>query len=152
MVGSWLQARPWLRLSRDRIILVGAGCVASGVAVLALSAWFGGAGLVLPSVGSILAGIGMGLQSSSTALATMQLSPEHEIGRNTSSLQVGETTGNALFAGAAGTIFAALNPLAPDAVTFGRVMTAMAGLTALGVWTATRIGHVKNHSLAVAET
>ncbi len=151
MVGSWLQARPWLRLSRDRIILVGAGCVASGVAVLALSAWFGGAGLVLPSVGSILAGIGMGLQSSSTALATMQLSPEHEIGRNTSSLQVGETTGNALFAGAAGTIFAALNPLAPDAVTFGWVMTAMAGLTALGVWTATRIGHVKNHSLAVAE-
>lgn len=147
MGGSWLQARPWLRLSRDRIIVVGATCVAAGIALLAVGAWFGGTGLALPTLGSLLAGLGMGLQSSSTALATMQLSPEAEIGRNTSSLQVGETTGNALFAGAAGTIFAALNPIVPDAVTFGWLMTAMAAVAAVGVLAARAIGHVENHSL-----
>lgn len=150
MVGSWLQARPWLRLSRDRIILAGAACVALGVALLAVGAWVGGAGLVLPTLGSVLAGVGMGLQSASTSLATMQLSPEAEIGRNSSSLQVGETTGNALFAGAAGTIFAALNPVAAGEVTFGWLMTAMAVLAALGVVGARRIGFVTNHSLRSA--
>lgn len=148
MGGSWLQARPWLRLSRDQIIVVGAASVASGIGVLAIGAWWGAAVLVLPLVGSVLAGLGMGLQSSSTALATMQLSPEVEIGRNTSSLQVGETTGNALFAGAAGTIFAALNPIAPDAVTFGWLMTAMAVVAMIGVLAARTIGPVENHSLA----
>ena len=150
MGGSWLQARPWLRLSRDQIIIAGAACVATGIALLAAAGWFGGAGLVLPTLGSTLAGLGMGLQSSSTALATMQLSPEAEIGRNTSSLQVGETTGNALFAGAAGTIFAALNPISPDPVTFGWLMTAMALIAAVGVLAARTIGHVENHSLAPA--
>lgn len=150
MIGSWLQARPWLRLSRDRIIVAGVACVASGTAVIAVSAWVGGASLVLPVLGSVLAGIGMGLQSSSTALATMQLSPASEIGRNTSSLQVGETTGNALLAGAAGTIFAALNPVAPNAVTFGWLMGALAVVATVGVLAALRIGHVENHSLVDA--
>lgn len=150
MGGSWLQARPWLRLSRDRIIVVGAACVAAGIALLAVGAWLGGTALALPTLGSLLAGLGMGLQSASTALATMQLSPEAEIGRNTSSLQVGETTGNALFAGAAGTIFAALSPVAPDPVTFGWLMTAMAVVAAVGVLAARTIGHVENHSLGPA--
>lgn len=150
MLGSWLQARPWLRLSRDQIIIAGASSVALGVALLAVGGWVGGAGLALPTLGSVLAGVGMGLQSASTSLATMQLSPAAEIGRNTSSLQVGEVTGNALFAGAAGTIFAALNPLGVDAQTFGWLMTAMAVLACVGVLAARRIGHVENHSLRTA--
>lgn len=146
MGGSWLQARPWLPLSRDRIILAGAVSVAAGVSLLALAGWFGGAGLVLPTLGSTLAGLGMGLQSASTSLATMQLSPEAELGRNTSSLQVGETTGNAVFAGAAGTIFAALNPFAGSAATFGWLMTTVAAVAAMGILAARQIGHVENHS------
>ena len=146
MGGSWLQARPWLRLSRDQIIVWGAVCVAGGTVLLALGAWFGGAGLLLPTLGSVFAGVGMGLQSASTSLATMQLSREAEIGRNTSSLQVGETAGNALFAGAAGTVFAALNPVAADHVTFGGLMTALAVLAIGGVLSARAIGHVANHS------
>lgn len=150
MGGSWLQARRWLRVSRDQIIVAGAACVAAGIGLLAVAGWLGGTGLVLSGLGSVLAGLGMGLQSSSTALATMQLSPEAEIGRNTSSLQVGETTGNALFAGAAGTIFAALNPVAAGHVTFGWVMTAVALVAGAGVLTARAIGHVANHSLREA--
>jgi MFS family permease len=63
-------------------------------------------------IGFTFCGLGMGLQSASTSLAVMQLSPGAEIGRNTSSLQVGETAGNALLVGAAGTVFAALAPIA----------------------------------------
>ena len=80
----------------------------------------------------------------------MQLSPAAEIGRNTSSLQVGETTGNALLTGAAGTIFAALAASAPDAVTFGWVMTALVVPALLGLLAARSIGYVANHSLASA--
>ena len=152
MGGSWLQARPWLRLSRDRIIVLGAAAVAAGIVALAGSGWLGGTGLVLPTVGSVLAGLGMGLQSASTSLAIMQLSSEARIGRNSSSLQVGETTGNALLAGAAGTIFAALGPVAPDTVTFGWLMTALTVTAGAGVVAALRIGHVENHSLAVADS
>lgn len=152
MIGSWLQARPWLRLSRDQIIIAGAACVALGIGVLALGAWGGSdatatAVLVAAVTGMTLAGVGMGLQSSSTALATMQLSPESQIGRNTSSLQVGETTGNALFAGAAGTLFAALNPTSPDAVTFGSLLTLLAVGAGVGALVALRIGRVQNMSL-----
>ncbi|HBO53823.1 MAG TPA: MFS transporter [Janibacter terrae] len=150
--GSWLQARPWFRLSRNRIIVAGAACVAGGVALLAGSGWLGGTDLVLPTLASVLAGVGMGLQSSSTSLATMQLSAEAELGRNTGSLQVGETAGNALLAGAAGTIFAALSPVAPDVVTFGWLMTALVVTAVGGVLAAGRIGHVENHLLAVADS
>ena len=45
-------------------------------------------------------------------------------------------------------IFAALNPIAPDAVTFGWLMTAMAVVAMIGVLAARTIGPVENHSLA----
>ena len=147
MTGSWLQARPWLRLSRNQIIQAGSCSLAAGVALIAASGWLGGADLILPTVGSVFAGLGMGLQSASTSLVTMQLSSESDIGRNTSSLQVGETSGNAVFAGGAGTIFAALSTQATDAVTFGTLMTALAVVGALGIAAAHRIGHVRNFSL-----
>lgn len=147
MMGSWLQARAWLRLSRDQIILAGSCSLAAGVALIAASGWLGTADLVLPAAGSVFAGLGMGLQSASTSLVTMQLSSESDIGRNTSSLQVGETSGNAVFAGGAGTIFAALSMQAADAVTFGALMTALAIVGGLGIAAAHRIGHVRNFSL-----
>ncbi len=147
MSGSWLQARAWLRLSRDQIILAGACSLAAGVALIAASGWLGAADLVLPAVGSVFAGLGMGLQSASTSLVAMQLSSESDIGRNTSSLQVGEASGNAVFAGVAGTIFAALNTQATDATTFGSLMTVLALVGGLGIAAAHRIGHVRNFSL-----
>lgn len=146
MGGSWLQARSWLRWSRDQIIVAGAACVALGAAVVAAAAWWTAASLPLALAGFTVAGLGMGLMSASTSLATMQLSTEAELGRNTSSLQVGETAGNAILAGAAGTIFAALNPVAPTTVTFGWLMSALAVVGLSGVLAARNIGFVENYS------
>lgn len=149
MLGSWLQARPWLRLSRDQIIIAGAVCVAAGAALVAVAAWVPASDLVLTTVGFGACGLGMGLQSASTNLATMQLSSEAELGRNTGSLQVGETAGNALFVGIAGTVFAALNPIAATEVTFGTQMTLLALVALLAIVASRRIGFVQNHSLTV---
>ncbi|QIK71316.1 MFS transporter [Propioniciclava coleopterorum] len=149
MLGSWLQARPWLRLSRDQIIVAGAVSVASGAALVAVAAWVPASDLLLTTVGFATCGLGMGLQSASTNLATMQLSSEAELGRNTGSLQVGETAGNALFVGIAGTVFAALNPIAATQVTFGTQMTLLAAVALLAIAASKRIGFVENHSLTV---
>lgn len=147
MTGSWLQSRRWLRLSRDRIIVVGAACVAGGLAIAALGAWTPTLGVWFAVGGFTVAGLGMGLQSASTSLAVMQLSAPAELGRDTSSLQVGEMLGNALLTGIAGTIFAALATPDPGAV-FGWILAALAASGTVAVAIAARIGHVDNHSLA----
>ncbi len=147
MLGSWLQARSWLRLSRDQIIIAGTVCVAVGAAVTATAAWLPALSLPLSLLGFTASGLGMGLQSASTSLAVMQLSPEQEIGRNSSSLQVGESAGNALLVGAAGTVYAALAPIAAPATVFGTQMTALATIALLAIVAARRIGFVENHSL-----
>lgn len=148
MLGSWLQARSWLRLSRDQIIIAGAIAVVAGAAISASAAWIPAADLALATVGFAVCGLGMGLLMASTNLVTMQLSEESALGRNTSSLQAGETAGNALLVGAAGTVFAALHPVASGEVTFGVQMTMLALIAGLAVVTALRIGYVQNHSLS----
>jgi len=144
--GAWLQSRGWLRLRRDTIAAVGAACTAGGLAVIALGAWFPGALLGLVIGGWILAGAGMGLHTASCSLVVMQLSAEAELGRNSSSLQVGEALGNAVAAGVAGTLFALAMPA--QTLAFGALFTAMAVVAVLAFASALRIGPVTNHSIA----
>lgn len=147
MLGSWLQSRAWLRLSRDRIIVAGSVCVGAGLAVTAVGAWLPPTGTWLPIAGLTVAGVGMGLATASGSLVVMQLSPAAELGRNTSSLQVGEMLGNSLLAGLAGTVFAALAGVLPDTSVYGAICTLLTATAALSVVTALRIGHVENHSI-----
>lgn len=142
MAGSWLQSRPWLPLRRDRIIVAGTLCVAVGVGAVGAAAWFGAPAWTV-AVAWIPAGMGMGLATASTALATMALSEEHEQGRNSSGLQVGEGLGNAIFGGLAGTIFAVLHVGHTGAATFGTILTAMAVAAVLSIVSALRIGRVE---------
>lgn len=146
LAGSWLQARSWLLLSRDRIIVLGAGCVTAGLAVVTTGAALPATGLWLPVAGFTVCGFGMGLATASTSLVVMQLSGVAELGRNTSSLQVGEMLGNALLAGLAGTLFATLGPRGDTALTFGAIAALLTVTAALSVVWALRIGHVENHS------
>lgn len=151
LVGSWVQSRRWLRLRRDAIITLGAGTVAIG-ALLTTAAAATGLGGVGPSIaGMVVLGVGMGLQSASTALAVMQLSPERELGHNSSALQVGEMLGSALLVGAAGTVFAALAG-GPPTVTFGALDAVLASAAVASVAVSLRIGPVTNHSATVAKT
>lgn len=107
-VGSWLQARPWFRLERHRIITLGAVLGAAGIAgITGFMVWSWVPVLVAVAAWTV-AGCGMGLMMASTAVATMALSTPQEQGRHSASLQVSETLGNSLLTAAVGALHAAL--------------------------------------------
>lgn len=149
MLGAWLQSRPWLRLRRDQIITAGALSTAVGLVGTALAGWLPGRVLGLAVAGWVLGGVGMGLSTASTSLAVMQLSGPDQIGRNTSSLQVGEALGNSVCAGLAGTLFAHGLAQGNQTLGFGSLLTAMCLLGALALWSAFRIGALANHSVSI---
>jgi MFS family permease len=139
--GAWLQSLRRLSLRRDRVITMGAACVLVGVGLVALVAWRQWwVGVV--AVAWVFAGVGMGLATSSTSLATMTLSHAGEQGRNASSLQFGEAFGGGFFLGVGGTIFAAVRPSGNLTLTFGCVLTAMTVVAGLAVLTSLRTGPI----------
>jgi len=146
--GSWLQSRRWLRMRRDAIITAGALSLGVGLALLAIGAWLQAVPVAILLIGWIFAGLGMGLAVASTSLGVMQLSPAVELGRSTSSLQVGEALGNSLGAGLAGTLYLLAAGVLPTALGFAPLLTAMAGLAVLGTLASRRIGELANHSTA----
>ena len=141
-LGSWLQARPWLALRRDQIVIAGAGSTAVGIALmLACAVWPRlPVGLILSSYG--LAGFGMGLTVASTSLAVMTLSRPAELGRWTSSLQVCEGLGNSLVIGIAGSVYAALHTGHAWSTVFGVVYLVPTLAAGLCLLVAIRIGPV----------
>jgi MFS family permease len=125
-VGSWLQARPRLTRRRDRVLRAGGVLLFAGVCTMAVGAYSPAVPLAVLAVAWTCCGLGMGLVVPVTTLATIQLSGDAEQGRNNSSLQVGESLGNSLFSGIAGTIFAGVNASWPVHATFGAVFSASA--------------------------
>ncbi|WP_052462603.1 MFS transporter [Nigerium massiliense] len=146
VVGSWVQARPWLRLRRDEIITLGAACVAAGMALIAAGSWWPSLWLGVVVGGATIAGAGMGLQTASTSLAVMLLSEPAQLGRNTSSLQVGEAIGMSLLGAVAGTLFAFFHGLGLDVPAFGAPMSVLVVVIVAAVVVSRRVGPVQNHT------
>ncbi|MGD8214334.1 MFS transporter [Aestuariimicrobium sp. Y1814] len=142
-VGSWLQAQTWLKWRRDQLIEVGAACSLVGVLAIVAGTWLG-LSVVVIGIGWTIGGLGMGLASASGSLAIMQLSTPAQLGRNTSSLQVSEALGNAMFTGLAGAVYANLRTSAAPVDTFGWVFTTVAVVSLLAVLVSLRIGPVAN--------
>jgi drug/metabolite transporter (DMT)-like permease len=91
----------------------------------------------------------MGLAVASTSLAVMTLSGPGQLGRNTSSLQVGDALGVALATGLAGSVFVALREQGNPQLTYG-CLVGICLLCAIGaVGAALRIGPVRNDSAGV---
>lgn len=143
MLGSWLQARPWLRLRRDQLITLGVGLSVGGVGVMAAgTTWHWS--LVVLIVGWVVASLGMGLAVASQTLAVMALSAPARLGRNTSSLQVSEAMGNAMFTGLVGGVYANLRQSHPATLTFSAVFWTVALTTTLALLASLRVGRVPN--------
>lgn len=140
--GSWIQARPRFHLRRDRIVALGTGFIAIGLALMALIAWLPQLWIGLVVLSWVFAGLGMGLAYASTSLAVMSLSPANAQGRNASSLQLSEALGASVFTAVAGTIFAGLHALGDPPVTFAAVIAAMTVIALVGITFAVRIGPV----------
>ncbi|MET0693445.1 MAG: MFS transporter [Propionibacteriaceae bacterium] len=142
--GSFIQARPQLRVRRDRIITAGASLVTLGLALATTTAAFPAVWVGLIAVGWVVGGLGMGLLFASTSVATMSLSSVTEQGRNASSLTFGEALGGSLFVGLSGTIFATLHPSGQLSLAFGSVMAAMCATALVGALVSLRIGRLQN--------
>lgn len=143
-LGAWAQARPWIRLRRDQLISIGTALVIfSLLLVVAFIAFDWPVWSAL--AGWLFAGLGMGVQLPSTAVATMDLSGAHEQGTNNSGLQLAEGLGNALMTGIAGAIYAALLPNLQ--ASFLTVFVVLAVICGLGLATTFRIGPIANSSI-----
>ncbi|MER7333304.1 MULTISPECIES: MFS transporter [unclassified Micromonospora] len=146
-VGSWVQGRMPAPRSRATLPRAGLACITVGIAVVTLA--------VAPAVpvwvgvlGWAVAGLGMGLLYPSLSVLTLELSAPGEQGRNSSSLQLGDSlfaatvlalTGAVLAAGAApgpgsyaGTLAVAGGLALAGALLAGRVVPGASGIRAPG--------------------
>lgn len=136
--GSWLQAR--MRLRRDRIITTGTCLVALGMAGIVVFLTWLGVPLWVGVAAWTLAGCGMGLTVSSTAVATMALSSPRDQGRNTGALLVAESIGTSVMTALTGACYAVL--LAEGAPAFGWIFLTLVVASVLAIVASLRIGPV----------
>ena len=144
--GSWLQSRTWLAWRRDVIVVVGVVNLTVGLGLVTTFARFPSLPLAVPALGWVLAGVGMGLAVASTSLVVMALSPERLLGRNSSSLQVGDGLGTSLLGGVAGAAFGALHGRVAPSHTFATVFAIGLVAAAASILVSVRVGAVANAS------
>ncbi|GAA1583666.1 MFS transporter [Kribbella sancticallisti] len=134
--GSWLQGRDH-GLPRPTVLRTGLALMTIGLTVTSLLAWTDWspwAGFV----GWTIAGIGMGLSSSSLSVLTLDLSDAKNSGRNSSAGQMAGTMSIATALAVSGTLLA-LNADDPGRWVFGAIITTSAGLALAGLLTAGRV-------------
>jgi len=135
-VGSWLQGREH-RMERAQVLRAGLALMTLGLAVTSAlawtdaTAWFG-------LTGWAIAGIGMGLSSSSLSVLTLDLSDAGNSGRNSSAAQIAATMSVAAMLAITGTLLA-VNADNPRPWVFGVIISAGVVLAALALLCAGRV-------------
>ncbi|MGH8879593.1 MAG: MFS transporter [Stackebrandtia sp.] len=109
-VGSWWQSRSWVTWDRARLIRYGAAAMAIGTTVVA-TLTIDTVPLAAGLAGWVLFGLGMGMIYPALPAQALDLSAEHEQGRNSSALQLADSTANMASVTLAGALFAVLLPL-----------------------------------------
>jgi MFS family permease len=103
-VGSWLQGRPSLTMTRDRLVLLGAVCTTTGLALSSLVALESVPWLLITGTWAV-GSFGMGILYGSLGVLLLQLSPRDEQGVNSSALQISDSVGVIVLTGLAGIIY-----------------------------------------------
>lgn len=129
--GSWLQARPGLRIPRHLLFVIGAGLIASALAGMTVLVRPSAPGWPVVPLWACCA-VGMGLVMSSTGVLTLRYSAVGQEGRNSSALQLSDALGGALGIGLSGAAFAAWHdPVGGDTGLFTAMWLAAAGVALL---------------------
>ncbi|MGV9210458.1 MFS transporter [Micromonospora sp. RB23] len=135
-VGSWIQGRIPVPASRASLPRVGLCAITAGTATVALA--------VRPEVpvavavlGWAVAGLGMGLLYPSLSVLTLELSAPGEQGRNSSSLQLGDSLFAATVLALTGAVLAVGS--APGPSSYLVTLAVAAGLALLGALLAGRV-------------
>lgn len=138
-LGSFFQARRKLRISRPRLIRLGAAFVTVGVllvflAVLPVFPWWTAPATV------VVGGLGMGMAMASMSVLMLDYSATSEQGVNSAAMQLSDSLGNVALVGIAGVLFAALQGGgASGEWTFGPVFVLFALVPFIGFLTAGRL-------------
>lgn len=123
-LGSFAQARFGPATDRYRLMLLGVLLYTALMGVLVLAVWARWPGWTIIAVYGT-ATLGVGLAYPTTSLLTMRLSPEAEIGRNSSSLQVGEALIGAFALAITGVVFGLTYATAPHTAFVGTLAVAL---------------------------
>ncbi|WP_230688913.1 MFS transporter [Micromonospora sp. WMMC415] len=134
--GSWLQGRMPVPRSRATLPTVGLACITLGTAVVT-SALVPAAPVWVAVLGWAGAGLGMGLLYPSLSVLTLELSAPGEQGRNSSSLQLGDSLFAATVLALTGALLAA--SAAPGPGSYAGTLAVAAGLGLLGALLAHRV-------------
>ncbi|MGK5737679.1 MFS transporter [Micromonospora sp. URMC 103] len=134
--GSWVQGRMPAPASRATLPRVGLACITVGIGTVA-STVAPGTPIAVGVLGWAVAGTGMGLLYPSLSVLTLELSAPGEQGRNSSSLQLGDSLFAATVLALTGAVLAAGS--APGAGSYLATLAVAAGLALLGALLATRV-------------
>ena len=138
-IGSWLQGRPGMTTTRDRLVVMGAVCTTAGIAlstVVALDAvpW------QVIAVTWAIGAFGMGILYGSLGVLVLQLSPREKQGVNSAALQISDSLGVILATGLGGVIFATAHVRAgQDAGVYLTIFLVMTAIAVVGTTFAPRV-------------
>jgi MFS family permease len=135
--GSWYQSRPSLRTSRARLIQVGSGMVALGIAGMA-TALAPAVPTPAAGVGWVMAGAGMGMGMASVSVLLLEMSDPGMQGINSAAVQISDALGGVVFIGVAGALFAALHRTA-STLALALIFATMVAVALVGTLVARRI-------------
>jgi MFS family permease len=150
--GSWLQARAAGAGVRRRLVVIGAGLIAVGIAVMAL-VLLPGSPVGVAAIGWAIGGLGMGLAYSMLALLALETAPPGEEGVSSAALQLMFTLGTAFGAGVGGAVVALADAGTLDLVTALAIVNAgMVVVALLAVAVARRVPARPTHRPSVVGT
>ncbi|MGC5018802.1 MFS transporter [Micromonospora sp. DT47] len=135
-VGSWLQGRLPTPRSSATLPRIGLVCITAGTATVALAV-APAVPVAVGVVGWALAGTGMGMLYPSLSVLTLELSAPGEQGRNSSSLQLGDSLFAATVLALTGAVLAA--GAAPGPASYAGTLAVAVGCALLGALLAGRV-------------
>ncbi|CAN7381699.1 MFS transporter [Knoellia sp. LjRoot47] len=114
-LGSWIQGRDSFAARRDRLVSLGGGTLALGLAGVVLVTWAGWWPWLV-ALPLAVAGLGMGMATASLSVLALSLTPPADHGSASSSLQLADVLGSVIGIAATGAVFAALHTRAGEDV------------------------------------
>ncbi|MGB2567702.1 MFS transporter [Micromonospora citrea] len=134
--GSWLQGRLPAPRTSATLPRAGLACISAGTATVALTVW-PAVPVAVGVLGWAVAGAGMGLLYPSLSVLTLELSAPDEQGRNSSSLQLGDSLFAATVLALTGAVLAA--GAAPGPMDYAGTLGVAAACALLGLLLAHRV-------------
>ena len=137
-VGSWIQGHPSMTGHRPALVSVGASFLTAGCLGLVLVIAVGWTEWLFAGA-MVLAGLGMGLATTTLSVLLLDLVSPVELGRASAALQLADVLGSVIGIAAASAVFATLHVTGgDDARTYVVIWSGLAGVAAVAIVSGSR--------------